>query len=636
MKFSSLLLLLFSLVSSSLYAQKIEGSKAGSAMMAPVSNKYLGFRIPESDDVELLPELISVVSKNESEDQEALKELKAQKNAEKLAILAKANSETNVIQEKKTRGLDPVVVAGYNAIANNGTPSDNSCAVNKSNTLIAMVNSSMRVYNTTNGAGVGATINIDNFFGSLPNSANTCDPKVIYDQHSDRFIVFAQTCDGNSATSDILLAFSKTSDPAGGWYFYSFTGNPNGIPADVWFDYPKIGVSNHDVFITGNFFNDNMQYEQSGIYQIDKTKCYAGATLGANDAVVWYNIDNNPFTMVPMSNGIAGGYGNNMYLVSTGNSFTGNELKVYEITKEVNASPAPQLTVSIIPISGASSPGDAVQKGSSVQLNSGDNRGMDGFYMNGVLHYVFHCDAGGGFSGINYSRLIKSGSGWTISKNKVLKIANKDLAFPAIASFGYHGNDQGAIITCDYASSTDYPGIKAVYMDHFFTQSNFVEVKSGTGAVTILAQGGVTRWGDYSGISRVLNASKPTVWCFGMLGNSSNQWTNHFAQITTSDFPTGTTNVEEEVTKSAANVYPNPIVEDIYKVSLNLEEGGKLEMNLMDISGRFIRKIFSGNANKGDKIFTFNKGALESGNYIVNIKLNDKLIQNEKITVLHN
>jgi hypothetical protein len=610
-------------------AEKKTGVRCGQATRTPIEGKYLGFRIPVSDDMELLPQLINVASPNDSENEEEKRKEKAAKWELKMKFLANWSNQEEEVQEKKTRGLTPVVSNGFNALSNTGTPSDNTVAVNKNNVMVAMVNSNIRTYNTTTNAGISATMNTDNFFTSLPNSSNTCDPKVIYDPQSDRFIAFAQTCDGSSSTSDILLAFSKTNDPAAGWHFYSFSGNPDGINADVWFDYPKIGISNHDVFISGNFFDDNFSYVESGIYQIDKTKCYAGGALVNGDALFWSGMDGTPFTMVPMSYGQNGGYGNNMYLVSTDKTFSGSFLNVYEITNAVQSNP--QLTAQFLSVESISTPSNAPQQGTSVQLETGDFRGMDGFFLNNMIHFVHHCDVGSGFTGINYFRLVKAGNTWGVAKTGQIKASGKDFAFPAICSFGYGPNDQGALISFNYVSNTERPGIKCVYYDHNFTPSSQVEVKTGTGSVTQFSQGGVTRWGDYSGLSRVQNASTPTAWCFGMFGNSSSTWTNFAAKIATGDFPVAVNTIDEK--ESDIKIYPNPVREDLFKVEVNFPEAGKIEIDLLDLQGRVVRSIYNGHSGQGKKLFLFNKAPLTAGTYIVRIQNNSKTIYNEKITV---
>lgn len=630
--FKGLLLMALFLSCYSLQAQDNSSPlKAGEANRANIQGQFLGAGKLLSDDVQLMPELTHRISKNESEDQEALAELKKELNKQKMAALEAANA---VPAEKKTRTPSPTVVVGYNGLGNQGTPSDNTIAVNKNNQIICVVNSSLRTYNATTGASLATVKGLATFFSTLSNGtlkSNTlCDPKVLFDPQAEKFILFAQTCEGNSSTSQLLLAFSQTADPTGQWYLYGFSGNPStSIGQNAWFDYPKIGVSNSDVFVTGNLFNDNMNYVQSVIYQINKTKCLAGQTLAQSDAVIWYNISNSPFTMVPMTNGQSGGYGNNMYLVSTNEGQFGNFLNVYEITNAVNSNP--QLTVQLVPTDTCSSPGNAVQNGSATQLETGDSRGMDGFYLNGTLHYVFHANVGAGFCGINYSRLTKVGGSWTLKK-RVIKAPLKEYAFPAIQSAGTTATDQSAFISFNFSSSTDFPGVNAVYVDHDFNVSSPALVKAGTGYASVLASGGVTRWGDYSGLSRVLNATVPTAWCFGMYGNTSHSWTNYFAKITSQGWVLSDNNLDQQEDK--VNVYPNPVTVDYFSIDLKLKQSGKMDVTLTDIQGRLVRDVLrDAVAVEGENVFTFNKGALAPGTYLLHIYLNNKPIRHEKLVV---
>ena len=62
-----ILIISLTLISTHIYAQQSNGIKAGNAFRAPFEVKYLGEGIPTSDDVELVPQLTHLVSKNESD-----------------------------------------------------------------------------------------------------------------------------------------------------------------------------------------------------------------------------------------------------------------------------------------------------------------------------------------------------------------------------------------------------------------------------------------------------------------------------------------------------------------------------------------------------------------------------------------
>jgi hypothetical protein len=71
------------------------------------------------------------------------------------------------------------------------------------------------------------------------------DPRTTYDPYNNCWIAVMQTVNANG---DILLAVSKTSDPAGAWWLYRFTG----FAAAYLLDFPIIGFNKNWIAITIN------------------------------------------------------------------------------------------------------------------------------------------------------------------------------------------------------------------------------------------------------------------------------------------------------------------------------------------------------------------------------------------------
>jgi hypothetical protein len=116
-----------------------------------------------------------------------------------------------------------------------------------------------------------------------------------------------------------------------------------------------------------------------------------------------------------------------------------------------------------------------------------------------------------------------------------------------------------------------------------------------------------------------------------MYGNTNNTWTNNFAKISTGAWPTDVEDVQEN-TESKVQVFPNPI-EDVYSIQLDLPESGKIEIDLFDMNGRFVRHVYASQISKGNNLFSFNKGPLANGQYVLQFKLNNQPFKNEKISV---
>jgi hypothetical protein len=103
---------------------------------------------------------------------------------------------------------------------------------------------------------------------SLPN--NSFDPKVLFDQHSGRFV--AMTLDGQSPQKSwVLLARSNSSDPGQGWSQWA-------IPADnnLWADFPGLGVDANNIYIATNLFDNADNFHFIKVWVVPKAGLIAG------------------------------------------------------------------------------------------------------------------------------------------------------------------------------------------------------------------------------------------------------------------------------------------------------------------------------------------------------------------------
>ncbi|HAQ71937.1 MAG TPA: hypothetical protein DCR48_13275, partial [Flavobacteriales bacterium] len=219
-----------------------------------------------------------------------------------------------------SRSVVPVV--GTNFLGNtlvNSTPPDNCMAISNGGKIISSDNSSVAFYNE-NGSAILTNETHEDWLEDVAASINFTsglfDPRVIYDQVEDRFILVI--LHGSSAfTSKVLICYSQTNNPAGNWNVYEITGNP--FNDNSWFDFPNVAISESEVFITGNLFQSGSNgFNGSVVYQVEKAGGYAG-TANLN-----YSIYNNipggqigAFTLVPAGYGQDGEYGPGIYLVSS-------------------------------------------------------------------------------------------------------------------------------------------------------------------------------------------------------------------------------------------------------------------------------------------------------------------------------
>jgi len=160
------------------------------------------------------------------------------------------------------------------------------------NHVVSVVNSSIE-WHTKTGIQQNSQ-SLQNFFSAaVPGTTDdpltgTFDPKVIYDQYSNRFVVVTleqQGRDGgiNNPSNDrsrIYVAVSDDADPNGTWFGYSINSLVNIGGTNYWADYPGFAVGQDAVYITNNVFkfDGDGAFGGSRLWVIPKTPFYSGGT----------------------------------------------------------------------------------------------------------------------------------------------------------------------------------------------------------------------------------------------------------------------------------------------------------------------------------------------------------------------
>ncbi len=121
------------------------------------------------------------------------------------------------------------------------------------------------------------------FFAGAPDVLGTVcyDPKVLYDQYSDRFVVVAfeltMTAQFTPIATRILVAVSKGPDPNGGWWLHAINSAVPIGGTDDFPDYPGVALDDEAVYVCANMF-DFVTFAFGGVrlWIIPKTGAYAG------------------------------------------------------------------------------------------------------------------------------------------------------------------------------------------------------------------------------------------------------------------------------------------------------------------------------------------------------------------------
>ncbi len=529
----------------------------------------------------------------------------------------------------KTTTIDaPGIISQFNGFSDNSyTPPDDNIAVSNGGYVLSAINSIYRIFKPNSTTQYKSSYFNDALKTALPGITGVYyDPRIIYDAEEDRFIIVV--LNGSASTSSyIVVMFSKDNNPADGWNAYSFSGDVFG--KSNWADYDNIGISKSDLFITDNLFDDNQNYTEPSIIQIDKNTGYSGKTLNYRTWEPQTNFSVQPtlFTLVPVSHGLGADYGDTMYFVS--NKFQGGtSLTLLEIDGNEESSGS-NLSTSIISYKTLAAtspkPTGSLQESSTYTLNEGDTRIKQAFYLPGYIHYVFATkDQTTGYSDIVYSRL-------NMAKSSVIYkqfgLANYDYIYPSLASLVYNGQDSSVVIGYCRSGKTIFPEVDIVKCDSSLTFSSPVSVAPGKSAVT--GSSTQQRWGDYTGMARQYNS----VNCYfsGSYGNNS-QYQTEIAEIgpKSAGIPENLTSVKQNVT-----VFPNPVT-DIYTLKFELEHKSRISISLYNMVGKQVALLFDGIPPVGAQTFSFNKAGLAPGIYSLEITSDSAAFITKKIVVQEN
>jgi hypothetical protein len=586
----------------------------GKALKSQIeTSACLGSTSQKSSDLKWLPILVKkkdmVEFHPETKNEELLEDLKKEKQKNK-----KESKDSN---EGSTLKSTPVIGANWLGNVNNDmTPMDNHMAISNNGIIVSVSNTILEIDDSQ---GTLLYYNDLASFFNVPSIQEVCDPVVIYDNQQDRFILFFQESSGTAAGSKLCICFSKSNNPANdGWWKYAITGNP--LNDGSWFDYPKMGISTNELYISGNLFYESGGYNESVLYQINKASGYTGSGLDWN---YWYNISGSPFTLLPVSYGQTGGYGPGCYLVSTESSGD-NIIHLYDLTDDLHNNAS--LNHYVVSTASYSPAADANQQGSNDLLSNGDCRTQSGFYLNGMIHFVFHSDINNGWNGINYNRL--NVNALTNTSSTFGMSGTFDYSYPSIASFGTNVNDKSVMISFLRSGSSIYPQCNVVNCDNNMNWSASTIVKEGENFVDFMSSS-TERWGDYTGACRQYNATNPKVWVNGMFGNIDNVFDTWIAEI-----GVNASGINELSKENKVKIYPNPVIQQ-YHLEFESNQAENIEILLLSSEGKQIQNLYKGMTFTGKNAFSFNQGALETGEYFLVVKTSQNQIRiNEKIIIV--
>jgi hypothetical protein len=391
----------------------------------------------------------------------------------------------------QTMPLAPIAIGGgFLGIVDDLTaiPPDTMGAVGPDH-LVSFLNTEVGFFDKA-GNRTNSTTTLDAFWLPLISSKNlpdnSFDPKVLYDQHSDRFV--AVTLTGQPPQKSwVLLARSNSSDPGQGWSQWA-------IPTDnnLWADYPGLGIDANNIYITTNLFDNSNNFHFIKVWVVPKSGLVAGqdpqnVTAMGNPFNFTGPLNGGPFSFQPSH--VFGSPGS-AYIV--GEQYpAGSALRVGKIYPLPFADlGAPGVSSYPVPRTLPDAPLD--------RIDTGDSRIQNVVYRNGHL-FTTHTipDPTSTKTRVRWYEL--SPSPLTRVQEGTISDPNRFYYYPSIAVNS--AGDIGIGFSGSSSSPPEYPG--AYYTarraaDPPGTMQPVSLLKSGQAAYYKVIRNSSNRWGDFS------------------------------------------------------------------------------------------------------------------------------------------
>ncbi|BCL15901.1 hypothetical protein GCM10017556_36400 [Micromonospora sagamiensis] len=108
-------------------------------------------------------------------------------------------------------------------------------------------------------------------------TTNVFDPRTLYDNLNNRFIIIATTTGTAGTAPRLFLAASTSGNACGGYFVYTLTFSGALFPLGTLLDYPYLGQDRTAILSSTNNFNPG--YVNSTAWSVSKALVYAGAAV---------------------------------------------------------------------------------------------------------------------------------------------------------------------------------------------------------------------------------------------------------------------------------------------------------------------------------------------------------------------
>lgn len=371
---------------------------------------------------------------------------------------------------------------------------------------VVVVNHNFAVFNRSNGATL-ANVALGSF---MPGAVG--DPRVLFDTHSNRWIVIA-----SDFSTRVYLAVSQTSDAMGTFFKTSFVASA-GSDAACFPDYPTLGLDANGIYTASYMAGSSPCAGQMTIFAIDKAPLVAPSpSLGTITAFRNLAFEGAIQPVETFGTPAVAG----QYLVSRQSS---TSIRVRRVSPPLTS---PTLaTVASVSIPSHSSPPDAPALGSTVPLDTVGHRLMNAIYRNGSI-WTTHCV---GVSNVASVRWYQIGEQpFQLIQSGTVDAPGLHAFFPAIAVnglgqavIGFSGSNANQYAACYY--------VGRVAQNNSGQMSSAQLLRAGAAPHNLIDSYGRNRFGDYS-LTTLDPVDGTSFWTLQEYAHANNVWGTHVGKL---------------------------------------------------------------------------------------------------------
>jgi len=412
----------------------------------------------------------------------------------------------------------PQLISGFDGIGDIGeaTPSDTTGALGDSWYLTA-VNVSWALFDRA-GTPVLGPESLNSIDPSLA-GAFSFDPKVVYDQYEDEFILVFLVFDESPRTSLIVISTipNATADDTSTWCTTFVGGDQLVGDGAQWSDYPGLGYTSDRVTITTNQFSFSDTFRYSQILSFEKSQLYdcsiPSPTFDVLAGTQTANLDGSPaFTLQPAQT--VGGPETDQFLLSFELAGKDSFLTIWRVREGTSGLIIKKGT---IPTGGTKFAFFAAQGGvpdvfkPDFWWDPGDVRLLNAFYDSDRNRlYAAHTVRKNFGPDIDFEGYVEAAARWyevePVDKVKASSLLRKgligqsevEIGWPVVATDA-SGN---LFVTYNRASFTLDEFISAWIAEIPPDSTSPTELLLAPGEAFVDVSSGPERWGDYSAIGR--------------------------------------------------------------------------------------------------------------------------------------